>query len=425
MSILKTTATAISLLSLAFAAPTWAKTIAITGGKVITNTAQGHIENGTVIIKDGKILSVGVGIAIPDGATRIDASGKWVTPGLFTPLSQVGLVEIAAESSTDDSSASDSEFSVALNGVDGFNPKAEAIAITKIEGMTRIAVTTGAGGNIFSGAGFIANTSGDIADSITKSKAFISVQMGERGARIAGGSRPAAWAYLRNALSEARSYRPGRESEDALLNGPDAMALKPAAEGRMPLLVYVNRASDLMTLIRLHNDQPKLNLVAVGATEGWMVADKLAAAGIPVILEPQNNLPSSFESLGATMTNAARLQKAGVTIAIAQLGEAFNARLAPQQAGDAVANGLSWDAAFAAITSAPAKIFGLGDRLGALSDGMTADVVVWDGDPLELMSSPDHVFIGGEEQTLTSRQTKLRDRYLDLETVKDAPFAYR
>ncbi|PHS21898.1 MAG: amidohydrolase [Robiginitomaculum sp.] len=422
---LKTTATAISLLSLAFAAPTWAKTIAITGGKVITNTAQGHIENGTVIIKDGKILSVGVGIAIPDGATRIDASGKWVTPGLFTPLSQVGLVEIAAESSTDDSSASDSEFSVALNGVDGFNPKAEAIAITKIEGMTRIAVTTGAGGNIFSGAGFIANTSGDIADSITKSKAFISVQMGERGARIAGGSRPAAWAYLRNALSEARSYRPGRESEDALLNGPDAMALKPAAEGRMPLLVYVNRASDLMTLIRLHNDQPKLNLVAVGATEGWMVADKLAAAGIPVILEPQNNLPSSFESLGATMTNAARLQKAGVTIAIAQLGEAFNARLAPQQAGDAVANGLSWDAAFAAITSAPAKIFGLGDRLGALSDGMTADVVVWDGDPLELMSSPDHVFIGGEEQTLTSRQTKLRDRYLDLETVKDAPFAYR
>jgi imidazolonepropionase-like amidohydrolase len=396
MSILKTTATAISLLSLACAAPTWAKTIAITGGKVITNTAQGHIENGTVIIKDGKVLSVGAGIAIPEGATRIDASGKWVTPGLFTPLSQVGLVEVAAESSTDDSSAGDSEFSITLNGVDGFNPKAEAIAITKIEGMTRIAVTTGAGSNIFSGAGFIANTSGDIAESITRSKAFISVQMGERGARIAGGSRPAAWAYLRNALGEARSYRPGRESEDALLNGPDAMALKPAAEGRMPLLVYVNRASDLMTLIRLHDDQPKLNLVAVGATEGWMVADKLATAGIPVILEPQNNLPSSFESLGATMTNAARLQKAGVTIAIAQIGEAFNARLAPQQAGDAVANGLSWDAAFAAITSAPAKIFGLGDRLGSLSSGMTADVVVWDGDPLELMSSPDYVFIGGE-----------------------------
>jgi imidazolonepropionase-like amidohydrolase len=425
MSILGKFTTASALLSLACAAPTWAQTIAITGGKVITNTAQGQLDNATVLIEDGKILSVGTGIAIPDGATRIDASGKWVTPGLFAPLSQVGLVEVSLEDSTDDSRAEKSEFSVALNGVDGFNPKAEAIAITKIEGMTRIAVSTGPGENIFSGSGFIADTSGNIVDSISRDHAFVMVQMGERGARIAGGSRPAAWAYLRNALDEARRYRPGRARKDALLNGPDAMALKPVAEGRMPLLVFVNRASDLMTLIRLHEAQPKLDLVAVGATEGWMVADELANAGIPVILEPQNNLPSSFESLGATMTNAARLQKAGVTIAIAQLGEAFNARLAPQQAGDAVANGLSWDAAFAAITSAPAQIFGLGDALGALQSGMTADVVVWDGDPLELMTSPDYVFIGGKAQSLSSRQTKLRDRYMNLKDAKENPFAYR
>ncbi len=424
MSIFKKAATAFTCLGLAIATPGLTQTIAITGGKVVTNTAQGHVIGGTVLIQDGKILAVGDNVDIPDDALRIDASGKWVTPGLFSPLSQVGLVEVGAEASTNDTSANKSTFSIALDGVDGFNPKAEAIAITKIEGMTRIAVATGAGANIFSGRGFIADTSGAL-NSITKGKAFVSVQMGERGANIAGGSRPAAWAYLRNALAEARNYRPGREREDALLTGPDALALKPAAEGRMPLLVYVNRASDLMTLVRLKRAQPKLNLVAVGAREGWMVGKELAAANIPAVIQPQDNLPGSFESLGSTMMNAMRLHKAGVMIAIAQIGESFNARLAPQQAGAAVANGLDWDVAFAAITSTPAKIFGLDDQLGTLAKGMTADVVIWDGDPLELMSSPDYVFIGGVDQIMTSRQTKLRDRYMDLSNARDKPFAFR
>ncbi len=424
MSIFGKLTLAASVLSLASATPVMAQTIAITGGKVITNTAQGHIENGTVVIKDGKVVTVGSNIAIPDGATRINASGKWVTPGLFSPLSQVGLVEVSLEDSTNDASADEADFSAALDGADGFNPKAEAIAITKIEGMTRMAVTPDAGAHIFAGSGFIANTSGSF-DSITKGKAFMAVHMGEKGARLAGGSRSASWAYLRNALSEARSYRPGRTREGALLNGPDAQALKAAAEGRMPLLVYASRASDLMTLVRLHGDYPKLDLVAVGAQEGWMVADALANAEIPAIIQPQDNLPGSFETLGATMENAARLQAAGVRIAIAQIDEAFNARLAAQQAGDAVANGLSWDAAFMAITSTPAAIFGLDDQLGALASGMNADIVVWDGDPLELMSSPDHVFIDGKEQSMVSRQTKLRDRYLDLSNIHEKPLAYR
>ncbi len=424
MSIFKNITTAAALMGMAVAGPALAQTFAITGGKVITNTAQGQIENGTVIMRDGKIVAVGTNIAIPDDSTRIDARGKWVTPGLFTPLAQVGLVEVGAESSTNDSSAGDSEFSVALDGVDGFNPKAEAVAITKIEGMTRMAVATGPGANIFSGTGFITDTSGRF-NSITKGKAFVTVQMGERGARIAGGSRPAAWAYLRNALAEARTVRPGRAREGSLLNEADALALKPVTEGRMPLLVYANRASDLVNLVGLQKTQPRLDLVAVGAAEGWMVADMLAAAGIPVIVQPQDNLPGSFETLGATMYNAARLNKAGVTVAIAQIGESFNARLGAQQAGDAVANGMPWAAAFAAITSAPAEIFGLDDRLGTLANGMKADVVVWDGDPLELMSSPDYVFIDGKKQSLTSRQTKLRDRYIDLSHAKEKPFAYR
>jgi imidazolonepropionase-like amidohydrolase len=424
MSIFKKTTLALAVLGMACTSPALAQTIAITGGRVITNTDQGRFENGTVIIRDGKIVAVGANIAIPDGAQRIDASGKWVTPGLFAPLSQIGMVEINAESSTDDSSADKSEFSVSLNGVDGFNPKAEAVAITKIEGMTRISVGQGPGDTLFSGSGFIADTSGNLS-SITKGRAFVSAQMGERGAQIAGGSRPAAWAYLRESLNEARRYRPGREREDALLNGADAQALKAVTEGRMPLLVYVNRASDLMTLIRLQKNNPKLDLVAVGAAEGWMVADELAEAKIPVIIQPQDNLPESFERLGATMRNAKRLHNAGVTLAIAQIGETFNARLAPQQAGDAVANGLPWSAAFKAITLVPAQIFGLDNQLGSLASGKRADVVIWDGDPLELMSSPDFVFIDGKAQRLVSRQTKLRDRYMDLSKAKENPFAYR
>jgi imidazolonepropionase-like amidohydrolase len=424
MSIFKKTTLALAVLGMACTSPALAQTIAITGGRVITNTDQGRFENGTVIIRDGKIMAVGENIAIPDDAQRIDASGKWVTPGLFAPLSQIGMVEINAESSTDDSSADKSEFSVSLNGVDGFNPKAEAVAITKIEGMTRISVGQGPGDTLFSGSGFIADTSGNLS-SITKGRAFVSAQMGERGAQIAGGSRPAAWAYLRESLNEARRYRPGRKREDALLNGADAQALKAVTEGRMPLLVYVNRASDLMTLIALQKNNPKLDLVAVGAAEGWMVADELAEAKIPVIIQPQDNLPESFERLGATMRNAKRLHNAGVTLAIAQIGETFNARLAPQQAGDAVANGLPWGAAFKAITLVPAKIFGLDDQLGLLASGKRADVVIWDGDPLELLSSPDFVFIDGKAQRLVSRQTKLRDRYMDLSKAKENPFAYR
>ncbi len=417
-------ATALSLIGSLIASSALAQTIAITGGKVITNTKQGQIENGTVIIQDGKIAAVGAGIAIPDGATRIDAQGKWVTPGLFSPLSGVGLVEVSAESSTDDSRAGDSEFSAALKAADGFNPKAEAIAITKIEGMTRIAVSPSAGSGIFAGSGFIADTSGGF-NSISKHNAFMYAEMGERGANIAGGSRPAAWAYFRAALAEAQAYRPGRKNDDALLNSADAIALKPAAEGRMPLLIHVERASDLMAVVRLQRAQPKLDIVIIGGAEGWMVADALAAANMPVILEPQSNLPGSFESLGATMMNAARLNQAGVSIAIAQLGEAFNARLAVQQAGEAVANGLPWDVAFAAISSTPAEIYGLSGQIGSLANGMRADVVVWDGDPLELMASPDHVFINGQAQALVSRQTKLRDRYMDLSNATEKPFAYR
>ncbi|MCF6293173.1 MAG: amidohydrolase family protein [Robiginitomaculum sp.] len=406
--------------------PAVAETFAITGAKIVTNEGA-IIEEGTIVFDDKKIIAVGktTSVTIPDTATKIDASGKWVTPGLFLPFSQVGMVEVAAESSTNDTRSKDSPFSAALLAADSFNPKSENVGITKIEGITRMAILPVASRTIYGGQGALVNTSGDFR-SISNNAAFIYVQMGETGARIAGGSRSASWLWLRQSLLEAKAWRKGREPAKPLLNSADAFALQNALKKDLPFLVRVNRASDLLALIDFKSDFGDLNIVAVSAKEAWMVADELAEADITLIIDPHDNLPSGFEALGATMYNAVRLHEAGVKFAIANLGDgSFNARLMPQHAGNTLATGLDWDTAFAAITKVPAQIFGEGDNLGRLSSGMIADIVVWDGDPLEVMSAPDLVFIAGQKQDMTSRQTRLRDRYLTVGDKNSLPFAYR
>ena len=200
------------------------------------------------------------------------------------------------------------------------------------------------------------------------------------------------------------------------------MALKPVVEGRVPLMVEVHRAADILQLLTLRQREPRIRLIILGATEGWRVADQIAASSVPVIVNPLANLPDRFEILAATLENAGRLASAGVTVAIADPGEAsHNTRLIQQLAGNAVANGMKWEDAFKAITSVPASLYGRAD-LGVLRTGATADVVIWDGDPLELMSSPDAVYIDGVATPMESRQTKLRDRYMKLNEGK--PQAY-
>ncbi|MBL1430992.1 MAG: amidohydrolase family protein [Robiginitomaculum sp.] len=406
--------------------PAIAQTFAITGAKIVTNNGA-IIEHGTIVFNDKKIIAVGetTAVTIPDAATKIDGSGKWVTPGLFLPFSQVGMVEIAAESSTNDTRSNKSPFSAALLAADSYNPKSENVGITKIEGITRMAILPTPSRTIYGGQGALVNTSGDFR-SIRNNAAFIYVQMGETGARIAGGSRSASWLWLRQSLLEAKAWRKGREPAKPLLNSADAFALQNVLKKDLPFLVQVNRASDLLALIDFKSDFNNLNVVAVGAKEAWMVADELAKADITLIIDPHDNLPNGFESLGATMYNAVRLHKAGVKFAITNLSDgSFNARLMPQHAGNTLATGLDWDTAFAAITKVPAQIFREEDNLGRLATGMIADIVVWDGDPLEVMSSPDLVFIDGQKQDMTSRQTRLRDRYLTIGDENPLPFAYR
>jgi imidazolonepropionase-like amidohydrolase len=400
-----------------------AETYVIEGKKVWTGTDAGTIENGVVVIRDGVIAAVGPSTTPkPEGASVISA--EWVTPGLISAFSQTGIVEVDAEDSTNDAVAALSGFSASLDASDGFNPDDTAVDVSRLGGLTRIAVAPQPSTNLFAGQGFVADTSG-AQDTDIKVRAFTFITLGEGGAGLAGGSRPAAWAQLRAAFDDARAY-PARYlagGEGDVLNRRDAEALAPAARGRQLILIDARSAADLNAVMDLAESNRNLKFAIVGADEGWRVADRLAKLKIPVMVDGFSNLPTSFAQLAATQENAARLDEAGVQVAIVNLDNSSHlARLMTQIAGNTVANGMDWNDAMKALTVTPAAIYGL-SGYGILAPGAHADVVAWDGDPLEVTSNADAVFIDGEPQDMTSRQTELRDRYRSL-GKEDRPYAY-
>ncbi|MGK0266998.1 MAG: imidazolonepropionase-like amidohydrolase [Maricaulis sp.] len=413
-------------LSMVLAAPGLAQSYAVTNGRVVTNTDAGIIDNGTVLLRDGSIVAVGSDVTIPVGTTVIDADGGWITPGIFASVTQLGLIEVALENSTNDASADESPYSVALDVADSFNPAGMHIASNRISGITRAALYPSTGWNIFAGRGALIDTSGSNT-SLFEQDSFVFADLSQSGAATAGGSRSAAWTYLAAAFDDARGY-PGRFSGDHegdALNRYDAAALVPVVRGRIPLVMNVDRAADIRRALRFRSENAPMQLIIQGGAEAWMVADELAAAGVPVLIDPIRNLPSSFDAIGSTLEGAQRLQQAGVTVAYTTetADGYFNARLLTQHAGNAVGHGVPWDAAFRAITLTPAEIYGVGDRFGALAAGYSGDVVVWDGDPLEVMSAPVAMLINGEPTDMTSRETQLRDRYMNI--TDETPFAYR
>lgn len=385
----------------------------ITNAKVVTNTSAGTLENSTVLIKGGKISAIGTDVDAASGLETIDANGRWVTPGIIAPFSRLGLMDIGGEDVTNDTSSGASETSISELASDSFNPKSVFIANTRRAGITHAVISpSAAGDSIFGGTGAVVNLSGDY-DSVEKPAAFVFVQLGEGGTRRAGGSRAAALQQLRAALDDAGAYPArfkGPEDGDAL-SRQDASALYKAARGQMPLMISANRAIDMLNIIKLKKDYSGLDIIILGAAEGWKIAEDLAAANIKVMVDPHDNLPVSFDSVEARLDNVVLLDAAGVDYVITNasvLGVSRPATLS-QHAGNAVGNGLGWDKAFAAITSTPAKWFGLGSA--SIAKGATATLVVWDGDPLDVTSAPTDMFIDGERQSLESRQTALRDRY--------------
>ncbi|HEX6902798.1 MAG TPA: amidohydrolase family protein [Thermoanaerobaculia bacterium] len=408
------------------AAPALAETVVITGTTIHTLGSQGTIKNGTVVIENGRIKAVGANVAAPAGARTINGQGKVVTPGLFDSLARIGLVEIGAVQDTGDASVDDDRVTAAFNVADALNPRSVLIPVNRIEGLTRIVAAPNPGESLIAGQGAVIHLGGP-GDFIVRSRVAMFAVLGESGARLAGGSRAASILRLREALQDAKDYAANRKAFEAgdrreyALSRLDLEALIPVVRGEMPLVVSANRASDIEAALRLAKEL-SLKLILSSVNEGWMVADQIAAAKVPVLVSPLDNLPGSFENLGATLENAARLHKAGVTVAFMS-GDAHNARNIKQAAGNAVAYGMPWDAALAAITSVPARIWGISDHYGTLEPGKDADVVIWDGDPLELTSFPVAVFIRGQEIPMTSRHLELRDRYKDISGPM--PPAYR
>lgn len=422
----------------ALATPAAAETVAIVGGTVVTANSNTPIAGGTVIIDGGTIRRVGGSdVAIPAGARIIDAKGKWVTPGIIAGLSFIGAAEVNAVDDTNETRASKSPFSAAIDLAPGISSSSSSIAVERLGGITRAAVAPIASREIFAGQGAVISLAKGF-DTVTKAQAFQYVELGENGAEAAGGSRPAAYLNFRNALREAIRYAasPGGYTEgrdrDSLLTRMDVAALVPVVQGRQKLLVHVESAQDILNVLALRTEFRELKLVLVGVREGWLVAPQIAAARVPVIVQPMLDNPNSFEALASTRSNAGRLVAAGVTVALGIIEQdaSFQARNLTHYAGNLVAQakvpggvGLTWAQAMGTITTAPASIYNMGDT-GFLGAGQRADVVVWDGDPLELASAPTAIFIDGVAQPMTSRQTELRDRYLGLKT-QDAPLAYR
>lgn len=424
-----------AVLLLVLSAHAAAQTVAITDGKVHTVGPQGTIENATIIIIDGKFAAIGRDLDIPRGAKTIDAAGKIVTPGLFSPIGTLGLVEVSGSAGPVDSQQRGKDFTAGFDVADAYNPRSTLIAINRIEGVTRAAIapapayaSAGTGrGHILSGLAAVVNL-GD-GNTLDRRGAALVVTLGQSGSAFAGGTRTGAWLTLRNALDEAIDYRDHkvdfergmrREYQHGIA---DLEALQNVIAGATPMLVNINRASDIEALIRLSR-QYGLKAIIVGGSEAWMVADELAATGIAVILSPTANLPTSFDSINARLGAANILVAAGAEVTFTELrDEAHNARNITQSAGNAVGDGLAWDAALRAVTLAPAIMYGVSDSIGSIEVGKAADVVIWPDDPFELTSYPEQVLINGKPVSMVSRQTLLRDRYLQLGS--DKPPAYR
>lgn len=407
-----------------------AQTIAITNAEIHT-VSGAVIPNGILIIQDSIITEIGTGIAIPSDAKVIDATGKLVTPGFMDSSSQMGLTEVGSTASTRDATTSEKDLGASFNVVWGVNPENSNIPITRLRGVTSSVVVPG-GSQVFTGQGSVIALDGtSVKDMLRGEAVAVYTALGQSGAGRAGGSRAAIYQRLHDGLWDARAKMLKPEDEKkgdektkdektkeeetkdpketggrSSLNKRNIAALQKVMSGEIPLVISVNRISDMRLALSLQ-EEFKIKLVINGGGEAWQIADELAAAKVAVIVSATKDLPT-FDALSASLENAGILAKAGVEVLLT------GGRNLPHYAGLAVANGLDHAAALRAVTLGPATVWGLGESMGSLEKGKVADLVVWSGDPFELSSSAEHIFIGGREIPEDSRHEQLFDRYKDL-----------
>ena len=413
----------LAFVALCIAAPILdAQTVAITGGRVFTVTGA-PVDNGTVLIRDGKIVQVGANVAVPADARRIDAAGKWVTPGFINSDTQLGVVEVDAEQPTRDASARGKDaIAAAFTVWEGLNPASVLLAPARSEGVTTVLVVP-SGGLIAGQAAVVDLVNGSLSDMMVRAPAGMIAEIGDKGSAGVG-ARAELLVKLKELLEDTRAYAARkadfeRSATRTFVAGRlDLEAMLPVVQGRLPLIVAADRASDIEAALKLASDYGIRLIIASGA-EAWLVADKLAAAHVPVLTGAMNNIPQSFSTLGSYQENAAILRRAGVDVILIgdsgiSSGETFNVRNLKQEAGNAIAYGMSWEDALRAVTLGPARVLGIGDRYGSLDAGKVANVVVWSGDPFEFGTRAEHVLVRGTEITTPSRQDLLEQRYRTL-----------
>lgn len=389
--------------------------IALVGGTV--HTGDGTVlQNATVIVDGQKIQAVEAGLPAPANATIIDAKGKVVTPGLFDPYTTLGLVEIDQIETTVDADAGGDAVRAAQRVADSFNPDSVLIPIQRAHGVTTVVAAPR--GGLISGQAGVFDLDHEATDTgLVAQDVGMPVALGAQG----GGSRGAVLAHLREVLDDAAQYARNKKAWEKNQFRPlsahrlDLEALQPVLEGKVPLLVSVNRRQDIAAVLDLAAEL-KLKIVLVGAAEAWKLAPRLAALKVPVIVDPVENAPDDFDRLGARADNAALLEKAGVPVLLSTFS-AHNVRKLTQWAGNAVREGMPWSAALMAVTSRPAALFGLTDH-GRLAPGQVANVVVWSGDPFELSSVAEHVLVRGRDVGQQTRQRGLVERYRALPPTK-------
>jgi imidazolonepropionase-like amidohydrolase len=392
---------------------------AIVGGTVVIGDGT-MIQNGTVILEGNLIIAVGVDLEIPAGATIIDAKGKVVLPGLIDPFTTLGMVEVGSSPATNDSNESTSTNVAQVRAIDGINPFTATIPVTRIAGITTAMVTAGTR-NPINGQTAVIDLLGESVDELlVKSPTGLVFNFSSRSQGKFPTTRPGNVALIRQTLMDVQNYvagkeKPKKKEDGEKSNGNGKVNLKNeslalALKGKIPVFATAGSALEIVNALKVAKEF-KLKMILVGGGEMWRTIPQIKEAGIPVLLNATFSSPGESDHHDRYYKLAATLHEAGIPFAFTT-GSAHTVRALYERAAMSVTYGLPIGEALKAMTSVPAKILGIDKTHGTLTAGKVANVVVYSGCALQIMTKIEHVFIKGEEIELISRQEKLRDRFI-------------